>query len=266
MLTRSAFLSFFTGVLISIGTSAAADSVASAETVGQCMRENLPGQGASLAFGLRTHDRSGAFRETQGQAYYQRSTDGLVRLLLRVNAPDDVRGTAILLREAQDGEDEAFLYLPALARVKRLAGGSFSGPLLGSDFSVADLERIGGLAQDAQVSVLGESSFESRPVWVVSVRPQRSDAGVDRLVSYVDRETCLPLRTEFVDRGERVRKILSTPASAIQRHAGHFVPGEMHMFDLLAQTETHLVIHRVTVDPDLSEELFRAGALAKGEG
>ena len=44
------------------------------------------------------------------------------RLLVRFLGPNDIKGTAFLVWEHPDTEDERFLYLPALGRVRRIAG------------------------------------------------------------------------------------------------------------------------------------------------
>ena len=49
------------------------------------------------------------------------ATDG-DRLLIRFTYPNDIRGTGFLVLEHPKGEDERFLYLPSLGRVRRIAG------------------------------------------------------------------------------------------------------------------------------------------------
>lgn len=54
-----------------------------------------------------------------------------------VDAPKDVKGTALLTHAAAAG-DEQWLYLPAVARTKRIASTGRSGPFMGSEFSFDD--------------------------------------------------------------------------------------------------------------------------------
>lgn len=44
------------------------------------------------------------------------------RALIRFTYPNDIRSTAVLVWEHPDADDERFLYLPALGRVRRIAG------------------------------------------------------------------------------------------------------------------------------------------------
>src|SRR3954468_24714324 len=61
------------------------------------------------------------------------------RLLIRFTYPNDIRGTGFLVWEHPRGEDERFLYLPSLGRVRRIAGSEAQESFVGSDFSYEDI-------------------------------------------------------------------------------------------------------------------------------
>ena len=52
-----------------------------------------------------------------------------IALLIRFTYPNDIRGTGFLVWEHPQGEDERFLYLPSLGRVRRIAGSRGAGEL-----------------------------------------------------------------------------------------------------------------------------------------
>ncbi|HSJ48359.1 MAG TPA: outer membrane lipoprotein-sorting protein, partial [Gammaproteobacteria bacterium] len=49
--------------------------------------------------------------------------------------PLDVKGTALLTYSHKTGPDDQWLYLPSLARVKRISSRNKSGPFMGSEFA-----------------------------------------------------------------------------------------------------------------------------------
>ena len=53
--------------------------------------------------------------------------------------PRDVKGTAFLIHSHRNGDDEQWLYLPALKRVKRISSLNRSGSFMGSEFAYEDL-------------------------------------------------------------------------------------------------------------------------------
>ena len=67
------------------------------------------------------------------------------RRLIRFTYPNDIRGTSFLVWEHPSAEDERFLFLPALGRVRRIAGSETQDSFVGSDFTYED---IGGRELD----------------------------------------------------------------------------------------------------------------------
>ena len=61
------------------------------------------------------------------------------RLLIRFNYPNDIRGTGFLVWEHPSSDDERFLYLPSLGRVRRIAGTETQESFVGSDFTYEDI-------------------------------------------------------------------------------------------------------------------------------
>ena len=53
--------------------------------------------------------------------------------------PRDVQGTALLIHGHLEGQDDQWLYLPALKRVKRISSSTRSGSFMGSEFSYEDM-------------------------------------------------------------------------------------------------------------------------------
>ena len=59
----------------------------------------------------------------------------------RFSYPNDIKNTGFLVWEHPDADDERFLYLPALGRVRRIAGSEKQESFVGSDLSYEDIGR-----------------------------------------------------------------------------------------------------------------------------
>ncbi len=55
------------------------------------------------------------------------------------DTPRDVKGTAFLTFSHKRGDDDQWLYLPALKRVKRISSRNKSGSFMGSEFAYEDI-------------------------------------------------------------------------------------------------------------------------------
>src|SRR5919107_709571 len=73
---------------------------------------------------MRLYDRQGRVRE---------------RTLIRFTYPNDIRNTGFLVWEHPGADDERFLYLPALGRVRRISGQEKQESFVGSDLSYEDI-------------------------------------------------------------------------------------------------------------------------------
>ena len=55
------------------------------------------------------------------------------------SSPNDIKGTSLLVWEHPGADDERFLYLPAIGRVRRIAGEEKQQSFAGSDLSYEDI-------------------------------------------------------------------------------------------------------------------------------
>ncbi|MDJ0849982.1 MAG: outer membrane lipoprotein-sorting protein [Myxococcota bacterium] len=233
-----------------------------ASDVEECVSRNLPEESGVLDFSLRVRDREGGFTESAAELLWIRPGEGLSRVVLRVTQPEKTRGTSVLVVEREDDDPDLFVYLPAISKVKRVRKGRLKGSLLGTDFSYEDFERVQGLAQKTHVELTDDFEVDGRPVWVLEARPEdRRSSEYSRIVTYVDQEFCLPLRMEFVDWKQQLRKVLSSDANGVRRDGPRFLPSGFVMRDLRDRTETQVTVRSIAIDPGLAEDQFTKQAL-----
>jgi outer membrane lipoprotein-sorting protein len=61
------------------------------------------------------------------------------KTMMTFSKPKDIKGTSLLTWSNKNKQDDQWLYLPALKRVKRIASSNKNGPFMGSEFSYEDL-------------------------------------------------------------------------------------------------------------------------------
>ena len=99
-------------------TPAAAD--AALEEVQACMERNTPKRTSTQTLRFRSVDRLGGETQIRAMSYGKLFEDGLRKLVTRFSEPADVRGSALLIEQKEEG-NEMFLYTPELRRTRRIS-------------------------------------------------------------------------------------------------------------------------------------------------
>ncbi len=125
--------------------------------------------------------------------------------LMEFSTPADVKGTKFLSYEHINKDDDQWLYLPALKRVKRIASKNKSGAFMGSEFSYEDLSAFNVKKYSYEGEALvGE--LEGEAVYIGHSVPVSKYSGYTKLVSYVSKESFLIRKIEYFDRKKKLLK------------------------------------------------------------
>lgn len=89
---------------------------------------------------LTLTDSQGGVRERRIHAISVLTPNGIdSRLLVRIVAPADVKGVGFLKHEHLDGEDDQWIFLPALHKSRRLVSNNKKDSFMGTDFAYGDV-------------------------------------------------------------------------------------------------------------------------------
>jgi len=102
-------------------------------------REHFNNQDESTEMEMTLASKSGSQRMRRLSIKTLRIKEGLEKILIRFQAPADIRGTSLLTWEQRGRSDDQWLYLPALHKTKRIAGADKNKSFVGSDLSYEDL-------------------------------------------------------------------------------------------------------------------------------
>ncbi len=123
------------------------------------------------------------------------------------NTPRDIKGTAFLSFSHPVGNDDQWLYLPSLKRIKRISSHNKSGPFMGSEFAFEDLSSFE--VEKYTYQYLGDESIHGLPSFKVEQYPVDSNSGYTRRVAWVDKEHYRLQKIEFYDRKNSLLKTLT---------------------------------------------------------
>ena len=128
--------------------------------------------------------------------------------MTRFSSPADVKNTVSLLIENAEGDDDIWIYLPALKKVRRLVAANKRDAFIGTDFSYGDM--IGHKVTDWQHRIAGEEVVDGRAAWIVESLPRdigvQANSGYSKRVSWVDKNRFVTLKSDLFDESGRILK------------------------------------------------------------
>lgn len=160
---------------------------------------------ATMQMILRNRQGEESKREIRSKALEVKE-DGDKSLII-FDQPKDVEGTALLTYSHKTADDDRWLYLPALKRVKRIAGNNKAGPFMGSEFAFEDLG-----SQEVEKYTykhLRDDKLDGQDVFVFERYPVDKESGYTRQVIWMDTAEYRALKIEFYDRKQSLLKTLT---------------------------------------------------------
>ncbi|MEM8548020.1 MAG: outer membrane lipoprotein-sorting protein [Pseudomonadota bacterium] len=204
------------------------------------------GRGASVTRAMRSKTLEGLAAEADGE-----------RTLLVFDRPRDVRGTAFLTHSHRERDDDQWLYLPSLKRVKRITSRNRAGSFMSSEFSYEDLGNDEVAKYDYRY--LGQDLLDGEQTYTLERTPKR-DSGYSRHVVWLATDTLNVRKVDYYDRGDRLLKTLR--ASGYQQYLGRYWrPDTMHMMNHQTGRSTTLSWQNYTFGAGLAADEFERSAL-----
>lgn len=231
----------------------------SAADVARLIDQRDTGRDSRLEMTMRLFDRQGRVRQRSLVVTTLReSGDRGDRILVRFTAPGDIKGTGLLVWEHPAAEDERFLYLPALSRVRRIAGAEKQESFVGSDLSYED---IGGRALDdyTYAFVQRDAAWTGpdgtrHPAWQLASTAVDPRAAYPRTVSLVRKDNFVVVAAEVFNRRDERQKRYGV--RRLERVGGIWTVLDAVMANELERTRTELVIDRARYNVGLTAADF----------
>ncbi len=123
------------------------------------------------------------------------------------DSPSDVKGTAFLSFSHITGNDDQWLYLPALKRVKRISSRNKSGSFMGSEFSFEDLTSFE--VEKYRYEYVKDEVIDGENCWVVIQYPLDKYSGYKKRIVWIDQSEYRIRKTDFYDRKDSLLKTLT---------------------------------------------------------
>ena len=118
--------------------------------------------------------------------------------------PADVKGSKMLTHTHKKDDDDQWLYLPALKRVKRISSSSKTGSFMGSEFSYEDLSSQE--VEKYNFKWIRDEKIKGEDHWVVERYPKDKNSGYKKQVIWMSKKTLQANKIEYYDRKDELLK------------------------------------------------------------
>lgn len=267
MLHRNPPLLYLTlfSLLATLGLSAAAqaqsEELSAEEIVERSLDTNTIGfQTGEVVMSL-VIEEPGRSSRTRTMQVRGASDDGRTRAIVRVIEPAEMAGQSYLFRENPQGEDDVFVFLPALDDApRRIAGSQKDSSFMGSHFTFSDLESRD--IRDSEYERLPDESIAQFPVYVIDARPEAdADSDYSRVRMWIRQSDYIPLRVRFYDNAGQLSRTIFTEQIA-ESDSGRTYVSRLAL-RLESGESTTMVIREANFEAEISASEFTPDSLTQ---
>lgn len=183
--------------------------------------------------------------------------------------PANIKDTAFLTYDYPAGaqEDDQWLYIPELRRVRRISASNRGDYYLGTDFTYEDMKLDTRMSEeDYTWTTTGQAEIDGHTCYVVEGIPvdkkTSEELGYSKYVGYIDSEIFIPRRIETWDvNGNKLKTISVEELTEIQ---GIWSSIRMRAQNHKSGHSTLFTFSEIDYETDIEDEMFTERALKRG--
>ncbi len=256
-------------ILILFGSLLASPNVSSAQTAMEIMnkyKEEDHSGDSRADLKMLLINSSGKERVRKVTQMTKTDKNGLRKSLIRFLSPADVKGTGLLQIENKGRDDDNWLYLPALRKVRRISGGSKTDRFMGSDFTYEDLEPED--LEDHTYKLLGSETRDGGEAWKIEALPKESvsdKTGYSKRILWITKDHYQMVKVKFFNKDGAYSKELIGGGIRKIEGADKWRTFRIEMQNVLKGTKTVLDITDYKLNTGIKDKIFTRRYLKKGK-
>lgn len=180
------------------------------------------------------------------------------RGVITINWPADLKGTRLLTWSYRGKDDDQWLYLVSVQRVKRISSRGKTGSFMGSEFAYEDLVNV-YWAEKFTYKFIRDQKVGARDTWVVERYPTGKDSGYSKQLAWIDKEYLAPLRIDFYDRKGQLFK--SARLKNFTKYNGKWRADRIEMENKQTGKKSNAIFKSRQMGKTFSDEEFAPGSL-----
>lgn len=184
------------------------------------------------------------------------------KTLIRFLSPADVKGTSLLIYDYENENDNMWIYMPALRKVRRILSNEKGKNFMGSEFTNADMSKPN--ADDFTYADAGNQTINGVNCKKIETKPKtdaiRQENNFSKKISYIDPANYLCYRIEFYDQAGKLQKV-QTIGKYEKQSGGKYFAHRMEMQNVQNQRKSVLIVNKIQAGSNLPESKFSPNTL-----
>jgi len=206
--------------------------------------------------------KNGTVTERTMDQYSKKDAQGNNRAVIVFQDPATIRGTRFLTIENSGRGNDQWIYLPSLAKVRRIAASEGSGSFMGTDFSYDDISSADRKADLDNHKILRQEKFRDSDCYVIESTPKDTSYQYSKMIQWIDSASFVPYKVELYDkRGNQVKLLEIVELRDVQ---GRLSPIVTKMTSLADGTSTSINVGTLRYDDPIPEGVFTTNYLETG--
>jgi len=206
-------------------------------------------------------DKNGGINSRVVETWGMEDEKDLDMMVMMFHQPASVANTRFLVVENEGRDDDKWIYLPALKKVRRIDSSEGSNSFMGTDLSYDDMETR-KVEEDTHELLKEEKigGYECYVVKAVSIDPSNSQ--YSQRISWIDKNTWIPVKMELYDKKGNLEKVMT--AEKIEKVQNYWSILQTTMKNVQTGHSTVLAIKKLVYDEKLNRALFTTQFLSAG--
>ncbi len=212
---------------------------------------------------LTITEKSGAIRTRKVNMIAKTFGDTEKRVMKFLD-PADVRGTAMLIVDNKDAQDDMWIYLPALKKTRRIVSTDKGKSFMSSEFTNADMTT--GKNSDFKIKHMPESGTNG--MWVIESVPINDNIadeyGYSRKVTWLDKNDLKIKKIDFYNYDGTLFKTIEIRATQPKADGKDgYIMTDMYAKNFLNGRSSRVLFEQINTSGNIADDTFSAVNLSR---
>ncbi len=206
-------------------------------------------------------------QERNRKMEYSRKTDAddNDKIFMRFLEPADVKGVGLLTIEHSDLDDDQWLYLPALKKVRRISASDQNDNFMGTDFTYEDIrsEKL----EKHEYRLVRSEVIDGHDCYLIEALPateqQKQESGYSRREIWIRKDIFLKIQTKYYDKKGGHFKT-EVHRDVVEAAPDIYRPNIMEMKNLKTGHTTQITFDERRINSGIPDRVFTKRELKRG--